>query len=145
MNQFKAMVLTVPESGASCITIGLIFPINEDDARFAQIFVVGDGKEDEVKQQIKNIGQDLHHNILQDWQDFLSKSNPDFKTYRIERDIIRNNIEQMFSLKKLEGSQLSQSTYNFPTVSQVAISFKDGYKTHAPHDILLHCISGSLQ
>ncbi|MBW0584634.1 hypothetical protein O181_124349 [Austropuccinia psidii MF-1] len=88
--------------------------MNEDDARFAQIFVVGDAKEEEVKQQIKNIGQDLDHNILQDWQNFLSKSNPDVKTYRVARDIIGNNIEQMFALKTLEGRKLSQSTYNFP-------------------------------
>ncbi|MBW0490075.1 hypothetical protein O181_029790 [Austropuccinia psidii MF-1] len=30
--------------------IDSIFPMKEDDARFAQIFVVGDGQEDEVKQ-----------------------------------------------------------------------------------------------
>ncbi|MBW0537275.1 hypothetical protein O181_076990 [Austropuccinia psidii MF-1] len=30
--------------------IGSIFPMKEDDARVAQIFVVGDGQEDEVKQ-----------------------------------------------------------------------------------------------
>ncbi|MBW0554638.1 hypothetical protein O181_094353 [Austropuccinia psidii MF-1] len=80
---------TVQRRGAYCFrvrgelhhNIGSIFPMKEDDARFAQIFVVGDGQEDEVKQQIKNSGQDLDHNILKEWQKFLSSNNPYVKTY----------------------------------------------------------------
>ncbi|MBW0509324.1 hypothetical protein O181_049039 [Austropuccinia psidii MF-1] len=125
--------------------IGSIFPMKEDDARFAQIFVVGDGQEGEVKQRIKNSGQDLDHNILKEWQNFLSSNNPYVKTYRVAKDIIGDNIEQTFALKTLEGRQLNRSTYNLPTVSQVAMVVKDGDKTHAPRDIILHRVSGSLQ
>ncbi|MBW0520701.1 hypothetical protein O181_060416 [Austropuccinia psidii MF-1] len=125
--------------------IGSIIPMKEDDTRFAQIFVVGDGQEDEVKKRIKNSGQDLDHNILKEWQKFLSLNNPYVQTYRVAKEIIGDNIEQTFSLKTLEGRQLNRSTYNLPTVSQVAMVVKDADKTHAPHDIILHRVSGFLQ
>ncbi|MBW0507582.1 hypothetical protein O181_047297 [Austropuccinia psidii MF-1] len=125
--------------------IGSIFPDKPQDAKFAQIFVVGDSDVGEACHRLTYANSKVDATIILDWQKYLNRFNPYAKIYRSAKEIIGGDVRQTFALRSLEGKTFNLNKYNKPTANEIAMVMTDSARTKTSRDIVLHRIGGRLQ
>ncbi|MBW0465895.1 hypothetical protein O181_005610 [Austropuccinia psidii MF-1] len=131
--------------GQLCHNIGLIFPDKPQDAKFSQIFVVGDSDVGEARHFLTHANSKVNATIIIYWQKYLTQFNPYVKTYQSAKDIIVQDIRQTFAIRSLEGKAFSPNKYNKPNANGIATIITNSARLQTSRDTVLHCIGGNLQ
>ncbi|EGF97230.1 uncharacterized protein MELLADRAFT_70124 [Melampsora larici-populina 98AG31] len=103
--------------------LGSLLPQDPNNPCFAQIFIVGDGAEEEVKMrqsQATKKKKDININLLKRLQDIVNKFNPIAVFLKDNAEIINSDDTTQVILKSLPPGKREMKTYNKPRPSDVA-------------------------
>lgn len=121
-------------------------PLPPDEVGFAQIFIYGDGGEDEVYLRIERCRRDLNPAILLQFQNWLNANNPYAQVFRSAGQILGDNDTRTLRIRTMTAPGTDHRRYNRPTVDDVAAIVEgDGQVGDRPRDIILQRQSGDRQ
>ncbi|EGG01202.1 uncharacterized protein MELLADRAFT_67283 [Melampsora larici-populina 98AG31] len=129
--------------------IGSLLPVDPADPCFAQIFIVRDGGDKELKIREKKAtdkDKKINSTLLRRLQDIVNKYNPISIFLKANTEIINANETAQVVLKSLPPGNREMKTYNKPRPSDVAaLVHGNGDIDCAPRDVVLRHKDGKLE
>ncbi|EGG10565.1 uncharacterized protein MELLADRAFT_33693, partial [Melampsora larici-populina 98AG31] len=121
--------------------IGSLLPQDPNNPCFAQIFIVGDGAEEELKirqSKADEKDKDINPNLLRRLQDIINKFNPIAVFLKDNAAIINSDETTQVVLKSLPPGKRKMKTYDKPRPSDVAALVRGtGEIDCNPRDVVL--------
>jgi hypothetical protein len=134
--------------------IGSILPQPNDEPRFAQIYVLGQGGMEEAKYR-KHIAlgsrssalaqKKFDSRIILQLQNFMNNYNPYAKLFRHAAEIIKDGQPVSMVLNTIENSSTDPNQYNRPTTEDVGLIIQGDGVPKNPCHIVLHQRDGKLK
>lgn len=133
-------------SGQLTHNIGSALPEVGVKPAYSQIFMLGDGGEEEVKMRATYFKNRLKNHILMSLQNIMLKHNPYAMLFKTSASVLQERPNTTIVLKSLPPGRREKKTYNKPQPNDVgAIIECDGELDLTPRHVILHRTSGSLQ
>lgn len=134
-------------SGQLTHNIGTLLPKSGEVPTYAQIFLVGDGGEEEANIRLSHFKNKLQHSLLLRLQTILSKYNPYVQLFRSAGTILKDQPNSTIVLRSLPPGRREKKTYNKPGPQDVgAIIQCDGeMDSSSRHVVIQNITDGSLQ
>lgn len=139
-------IYTFRVSGQLTHNIGSALPESGARPAYSQIFMLGDGGEQEVKMRADYFKNRLKDHILLRLQNIMLRCNPYAMLFKNAAAILKERPNTTIVLKSLPPGRREKKTYNKPRPTDVgAIVECDGELDPTPRHVLLHRMSGARQ
>lgn len=133
-------------SGQLTHNIGSVLPEGGVKPAYSQIFMLGDGGEEEVKMRAHYFKNRLKDHILLVLQNVMLRHNPYAMLFKNSATILKERPNTTIVLKLLPPGRREKKTYNKPQPNDVgAIIECDGELDPTPRHVILHRMSGGRQ
>lgn len=133
-------------SGQLTHNIGSALPRDGVKPAYSQIFMLGDGGENEAVMRASYFKDKLKNHILIQLQNILLKHNPYAKLFKDSAKILKEQPNSTIMLKSLPPGPREKKTYNKPNPSDVGAIVKcDGEMAPTPRHVVLQRVSGDRQ
>ena len=139
-------IYTFHIKGTLCHRIGSLLPVEGEEPKFAQIYIMDSDMNQQIQQRLQYGHGHLDEHILEDLLTMMHKKNPYYSIFKVAKERISENVNLCLNLTTFDAKKQDPRRYNLPTASEVGVIIsKDISEINAARDLIIEHRTGELQ
>lgn len=139
-------VYTFRIKGTLCHKIGSLLPVQGQEPKYAQIYIMDSSINQQIQQRLKYGHGHLDEGILQNLISMMHQNNLYYTIYKIAKDRIGQDNNLCLNLISFDASKQDPRRYNLPSADEVGVIInKDSSNINATRDLIIERRSGKLK